>query len=496
MKVFLIFYLILLSHLLIGAEVHVLNLEKCIDMAMERSFDMRSLRENLKEAEFNLRAATNRFRTQVELNLTAPNYIETIRSLEDSTHVYYFPVKQREYSGELVIQQPLPTDGRIYISSGLFTLDEIDRGSYSMRVNTQIGIQQPLEAFYSFNFLQASLKQAKLSYELSNKSLRRAELNIVYDVSNAFYNLVSSIENEKIANQTYKIQQDATTLANNKFKAGVIAEVDALQMEVDLAAETNSLDIARADRIASENFLKQLLTIPLTDSLVLQTDLSYDVVQVDVEKAIEFGLKNRLEIREQQIVVALDKINIDRQRVYGQIRGSISAYYDLIGVKEGPRDAPLQSTFNSAWEEMRTRPRNRGFSLQISIPLWDWGVNKALVASARASLRRSEYALDNEMVTVERDIRDTVLRFKSSLRRLQLLEKSVEVAKKSMVISQSRFANGDINSQALALDRQRLSQAYQSRLGAFKEYKLLIADLARKTFYDFEHDRPLIDETD
>jgi outer membrane protein len=75
-----------------------------------------------------------------------------------------------------------------------------------------------------------------------------------------------------------------------------------------------------------------------------------------------------------------------------------------------------------------------------------------------------------------------------------LLEKNVEVAEKSIAISRSRFANGDINSQALALDRQRLSQAYISRLEAFTSYKLLIADLARKTFYDFENNRPLVDD--
>ncbi|MCK4641178.1 MAG: TolC family protein, partial [Candidatus Marinimicrobia bacterium] len=59
-------------------------------------------------------------------------------------------------------------------------------------------------------------------------------------------------------------------------------------------------------------------------------------------------------------------------------------------------------------------------------------------------------------------------------------------AEKSFEISKQRFANGDINSQSLALDRNRLSQAYISRLEAYISYKLLLADLTRKTFYDFE----------
>jgi outer membrane protein len=494
MKYLLFVFLLLIYHTISAQEIHVLTLEKSIDMAMELSFQMRSLRENLRESEFRLRAATNRFKTQVDLEMMAPYYDETIRSQEDSLGVYYFPVKQRQYSGMLTIRQPLPTDGSIYISSGLIALDEIDRDKYSVRFDTRIGIRQPLEAFYSFNNLQASLKQAKLTYELSNKRLGRAKLDIIYDVSFAFYNMVSAFENEKIALQTYKIQEEATLLAQNKYKAGVIAEVEAMQMEIDLAEQINSLDIAKADRIASENFLKQLLTITLTDSLVLETDLSYEIVNVDIEKAIESGLKNRLEIREQEIGVELDEINIKRERVNGHITGSLSAHYDFIGVGEDSRDVPLRTTFNNAWEIMRNRPGNRGFTLEISVPVWDWGVSKAEVAAAKANMRRSEYALENEKVNVERDIRNTVLRFKSSLRRLQMLEKNVEVAEKSMAISRSRFANGDINSQALALDRQRLSQAHKSRLEAYTSYKLLIADLARKTFYDFELDQPLIND--
>jgi outer membrane protein len=494
MKSFSIICILTLGQILFARDIHVLNLDKSIAMAMELSYEMRTLRENLQEAKFRLQAATNRFKTQVNFDLMMPRYTETVRQLEDSLGVYYTPVKQSEYSGTLEISQPLPTDGRIFISSGLFGLDEINRDKYSVRFDTRFGFTQPLEAFYSYNQLQSELKQAELSYELSNKQLRRAELDIVYEASNAFYNLVSASETEKIAGQTYQIQEETTNLARNKYRAGVIAEVEALQMEIDLAEETNYLDIARANRVASENFLKQLLTLPLSDSLVLETDLSYEIVTVEMNKAIEYGLKNRLEIREREIEVELDEITIKRQRVDGHITGSLFAYYDLIGVGENSRDAPVHSTLDYAWNEMRTRPGNRGVSLSISIPLWDWGVNRAVVAAARANLRRSKYALDNERVSVERDIRNTVLRFNSSLRRLQLLEKNVQVAEKSFSISRSRFANGDINSQALALDRQRLSQAYKSHLEAYTDYKLLLADLARKTFYDFEHDLPLIDE--
>ena len=60
------------------------------------------------------------------------------------------------------------------------------------------------------------------------------------------------------------------------------------------------------------------------------------------------------------------------------------------------------------------------------------------------------------------------------------------LAEKNFDISNARFTNGDIDAQTLALDRIRLNNAYLSRLGAYISYRLFIADLTRKTFYDFE----------
>ena len=46
--------------------------------------------------------------------------------------------------------------------------------------------------------------------------------------------------------------------------------------------------------------------------------------------------------------------------------------------------------------------------------------------------------------------------------------------------------NGDITSQELALNRDRLTDAKTSYLNAYIDYRLAIADLKRKTLMDFE----------
>ncbi len=280
-----IFLFILFITSIFGQEIYHLDLPKCLEIAADKNYQMRRLRENLVESEHLLESATNRFKTQVNLYITAPRYTETRNRFEDSLGVYYYPIRQFDYRTALEISQPLPTDGRLFLSSEIYALEDYEIDRNLVRFSTRIGFSQPLQSFYSYNELQSDLRTAELSYEISQKQLARAELDINYEVSQTFYGLIAALEREKISRQTLEAQIDATELAQNKYKAGVIAEVEALQMEVDLAQELNNYDIARVDRISQENFLKQLLEISLKDSISVTSDLGYDIVEVDLEQA-------------------------------------------------------------------------------------------------------------------------------------------------------------------------------------------------------------------
>ena len=495
LKLFLLgLYIFSFISLAISQEVHNLDLDKCLQIAGQKNYTMRVLKEDLSAAEFHLTSATNRFKTNVNMSMVLPNFEETIASYSDSLGVHYYSSRKLNFSGSLQINQPLPTDGRLFMRSQLIGLEDFETERNSIQLITRFGFEQPLEAFYSFNELQAGFREAELNYELSQKGLTRAELDLKYNVSAAFYNLVYAIEWERISKQTLRMQQQATELAQNKFQAGVIAEVEALQMEIDLAEEENKYDLAKLQRADMANLLKQILEIPLVDSLTIESDLTYNLVEVDLEKALNSGLKYRLEIREREIQKELADIEIQRTRVTGQVTGSIFAFYDFIGVGTDPQNTHLFNTVQNAWSQLRRRPGDRVIGLTINIPIWDWRVSWANVQAARANFNKTEYAWENEKVTVEREIRNTVSQLRSSLRRLQILEKNVNVAIKSFNISNQRYTNGEINSQALALDRTRLSTANISHLQAYTRYKLDILDLMRKTFYDFENNKSLYDE--
>ena len=469
-------------------SVHHLTLDKSIEIAKNKSLTMLQLEQDLRIAEYNLNSATSRLKTHVNLNLTLPEYTETVRQFEDSLGISYYPIKQLNYSANLQINQPLPTDGNIYIRSGASGIDDLNADIRSANVNTRIGITQPLDAFYGYNTIRSTLKRARLAHEQSSKSLKRAELNLVYQVSSSYYNLLSLQKRTEIAKLDLERQTEAFDISQNKYKAGLIREVDALQMEVDLAEAQNNHDIAILNQGSAVNSFKDLLGINLEDSVLLSDELKYEIVLVDTNRAVELALKNRSEIREQDIQIELQKLSLQQQKSQGMIKSSINAHFEKIGVSQQDMGTNYVNSFSNSYSNLTTRPSNFGIGFTVSVPILDWGENRALVRASESRLKQANLRKIEIERDIETEVKNLVANVSSNLKRLQLLEKNVNVAKKSFDITLSRFSDGDIDSQALALERNRLNNAYTSHLQAFINYQLALADLMRRTLYDFQND--------
>ncbi len=484
--------ILLISSNFSKAENYNLDLENSIAIAKHKSFTMRNLALDFKIAEQNLRSATSRFKTHINMNFTLPQYTETVRQDQDSSGILFYPMKQLYYRGQVEVTQPLPTDGHLFLTSGLNNYDDLYSSFRTTNTFARLGFVQPINAFYGYNSIRSSFRQAKLAYERSEKEMKRAELNLIYEVSSSFYGLLSYQKEAEIAKLNLERQTEAFEIATNKYQAGLIKEVDALQMEVDLAEAQNSYDMSLASQNSALLSFKRLIGIDLQDSVTVSSEFQYQPVLVDTDKAVEMALQNRLEIREQEIRIELDKMNLKRQKAEGMIKGSLTGHFEKIGVSGQHLDTHFGTAVKHSYNNLIDRPQNFGFGFTITVPILDWGENKALVRAAEARLEQNELQREEIRRNIEQEVRNLVSNLTSSLKRLQLLEKNVSVAEKSFEITRQRFSDGDIDSQSLALERNRLNNAYVSHLKAYINYQMQLADLMRRTFYDFKNNREVL----
>ncbi|MDZ7288959.1 MAG: TolC family protein [candidate division KSB1 bacterium] len=484
------------------STARVLTLQNAIDYALQRSFDVKFLGLSLESARQNLLARKGSFKTNAQLRLDTPNLTEGLQ-LVDNPDPGGLPLYKTSgnlrFSSTLDVNQPLPTNGVFTVFSQLYQQDvsayNVSTGIRSKQRNfyTSLGLRlsQPL---FTINTLKLGYEEANLNYERASGEIRRTELDVIYNVTQAFYALYRAKRALEIAREEMLQQEEAYNLASKKYAAGLIPEVEALQTEVDLAQSRNRLFTAESALRRQEDIFKQTIGMPLTEKVTVQTQVEFRPFSIDLEKAIAHGLANRSEIREQTIERRLQEIALKRTDARSEFKAELTASYDLSGISDQrlPYHTTTGELFRSSWEDLKNRPKNRGVVLSVSLPLWDSGVNGAEVASAKARLDQAALVLENERITVEREIKEVVARVREAENRLSVLEKSQKLAERSYEISLARFDNGDITAQDLALDRNRLTQARSAYLDAYIDYQTAVADLKRKTLYDFAGNRSLV----
>ena len=482
-----------------GAEKAILTLDEAIKIALEQSYEMKSLRLSLNQAAQNLIAAKGRFKTNADLSLEAPNWNETVSEIQVPGALPVFNTTgYTRFLGTLDINQPLPTDGAFTLRGQSYHRDvstylqEQDEDVSRSEIYNSISLRfkQPL---FAINQLKLGLKNANLSYERTFQRFRRSELDIVYSVTRSFFDYYQATRRHEITSENLNQQQELYDLAAKKYAAGLIPEVEALQMEVDLAESRAALLSAEGARQRSEDNFKQLIGLSLSDAVAVRTDFELERVQVDLERATTLAMKYRTELRR------ADRYrNGPARRQQADARSEMQRrhrrFYDVTGVSNSslPYKSP-DRLWDSSIEDMDRRPHNRGVTFTLTVPLWDWGVNHAEVQSARAALSTSELSLEEQKKTIQREVRDVVMRLREAENRVEVLKRNQEVAQRAFDITLERFNNGDITSQDLALDRNRLTTAKTSYLEAYVDFKLAVADLQRKTMWDFVLDRSLLD---
>jgi outer membrane protein TolC len=169
----------------------------------------------------------------------------------------------------------------------------------------------------------------------------------------------------------------------------------------------------------------------------------------------------------------------------------VSAYYDFTGLST-KGEGTVGQLIGSSFQNMTDRPSNRGVMLTLAYPIADWGRAKNKVKSEEVKLKQRELDLDNQIRTIESEIREIVRSVQEAERRYRVNQKNQEVAIRSYRISQLRFENGDMSNQDLFIQQEQLVRVQISYIESYITYRLSVANLYRRTMYDFENDRSFL----
>ena len=485
-------FLFLTSTLSLRAQsARVLTLEESLNIALSKSYQVKQLEQSLLNSRMNLQAARASFKSNGQLFFTRlPDLFRGIRQAQDgNTGRIFFPKQNYiDLQSELYVNQPIPATDGVFSLVGVMqrlnqtnsiesdgaTLADSTTTNYTPQLRLQF--RQPL---FTINRLKTGYRRADLNLENTLQTYNRSQLDIIYNVTSSFYNLFRAQQQLAIDSASVRQSENAHRLARLKQQAGLFPELEVLRLEVEVANARNTLTSSTANLQRIEDAFKLQIGLAIEEAVLATTTLAYQPINVSLEKALTEALQRRTELRSDEINIQLSEINVRETDAASEIKGELFLSYGITNSEEKVRKA--FQDFDNA----------RSVQFSLTMPLWDWGKNGAEVQAAQASLERERLAKQNNINVIKQEIRDAVRSLQSSQQRLEISRRSEELAEKSYKISLLKFENGDLSSQDLALEQNRLTQAKTNSLNAIIDYKQALADLRRKTLWDFETDTPV-----
>jgi outer membrane protein TolC len=471
-----------LSH---AQAAHRLTLPQSIEMAVQKGLVASDVTAQYWASRNRAESARRSQWTSLSLSVAAPDYSESLsQQFNPLTGNYeYYQLQSTNYQSSLVLNQPLTfTGGTLRLRQSLLGREQISGLSGTNNTiknyfgDFSIELQQPI---LTSNQHRINAERADIGLEQAESDFLNAQLDLVYRVTESFYTLFQQVQRLEITKEQVKQNEESFRTAQSKFTGGLIPEVDVLQSDVDLASSRNDSLTGERELARAKNDFRLLLGIPSEEDVEVIAELSYTPVVIDNQKAIASALENRSDAVNAERDIHLKELGVSSAKAQNNFRFDISARY---GVNK------TDTLFKNIFQDFN---RSRSASLTFSIPIFDWGSRGMNVEAAEIEYHNATTQRDYVRQQVRQETSDLLNRIAVAQSRIDVLQKSVTVAQQSYDISLQRFRNGTINRNDLAQAQQRLTAAKINSLNALIDYQLGIADLKRKTHWDFERNSPV-----
>ena len=465
-----------------GIAQRILSLEESIKIALQESYSINSANLSVESSRKSLESIRKNMYSKVDISFDVPRYSNSLSPQFNPITglTEYYQIEETRYQTNLSITQPLIfSNGTLSLIGSLFQREQRNNlePTKDYYGNAAIQLRQPL---FVANSQRNSLIRAEKNLEKTESQYTKTQFDIVYNVTQSFYSLYQSIKQLEISLLNVDQRKESYKTSKNKFQAGIIPEVEMLQLEVELASGENEFLTRQQSVEQQKNAFKVLIGLPLSEDIDVVPEMDYTYFAIDSIKAVKLALQNDVSLKSARIDYELQQYSINEIKSRGRLRADIIANYGI-----NKNDA----RFNYLTKDLA---ETKSVILSISIPLFDWGSNSLEVESAEATYKNYALGIKNSESLIIQEILDIIKRIQLAKSKIEVVTKALEVANRSYAITLERFKTGQIKSDEMVNEQRRLINSKNEHLSAIIEYKKSIAELTRKTFYDFEKNEPLL----
>ncbi len=475
-----IFLSIFASGAALRAETIELTLEKCVQIAREKSFDAREAKSRFTAALESYKATIADYYPKLDFSGSAPGLVRAINPITQPDGSQIFRPQSQLFSySSLNLSQKIPlTGGQIKVGTSLSRIDLLGNEEYGLwKLNPlQITFEQPLFKVNSMKWdrkiAEKNMRLAKLAFVRDMEETARQASNLFFDVFIAKSDLNNARLNAAINDTLYVLSQ-------GRYKVGTIAENDLLQSELELANAKNSLKNAELAYEQAVEKLKLFLDLPKETEIIVKPPTSAPKVEADIRKAERLALASSVAITNLELSLDNSERSLEFAKSRNSFNASLNASYGL---------NQSASRFADATRDLLDQEQ---FNLSFSVPIFQWGKSDSEIESALAQKKSSELALEKKKRELKIEIKYITLDFLNLRNRVAIDARSKEIAERRFEVAKNRYIIGKIDMNALFIAQREKDAALTRYIQTLKSFWSSYYNLRKLTMYDFIKNEPV-----
>ncbi len=438
-KLFLAASLLLYGFAEAFAEENVLNLEKCLQLAMVNNQELKAASERVQSAKYLKLQASGGFFPSVSLTGTWTRLSEVPVIEMASPQLRYYQ----------------PADGFVIVGYESVPIEFGGKESMAGRLTLS-------QSVFTGGKIRNSVRQAAYGYEMAKEEYRRTANNLVFDVKKAFYSVLLAEKFVKISEESRDVLQKHYQVTQSLYREGRVSGYDVSKVKVQLVnSETNVIKSVNNLELA-----KKFLFNLINQEGEVKGDFKVDSVEPEgLDYYVSEALGNRPEIKQMEY----------QQKVSGLLV-NMSIAQNLPNVSlVGNYDYQKPYYFTNEWTGVLSG------MVMLNYPILD-GLGVANYAKIRAAKsRQKEVKISAQRVTdgIKLEVERTYLNLMESQKRILAQKENVENAKENLNIAQGRYRLGLISDMEVRDTHLSLTQAEVNYSQSLFDYNVARAELER-----------------
>ena len=312
-----------------------------------------------------------------------------------------------------------------------------------------------------------TMSMTKTDIELAVEKSRASELDLINQVTKAYYQLMLAQDSYEVLQGSYKLAEDNFNVVNAKYQQGAVSEFDKISAEVQMRSiKPNVISAANAVTLAK---LQLKVLMGITADVDIKTDdnlTNYEsMLFANQLKEEDMSLENNTTMKQFELNMKLLEKNVKSLKTNFMPTLSMSFSYQYQSLYN-----PNINFFDYTWSN------SSSLMFNLSIPLYR-ASNFTKVKSARIQMRQ----LDWNRIDTERKLNMQVVSYRNNMtassEQVVSNKENVMQAEKAVQIAGKRYEVGKGTVLELNSSQVSLTQAQLTYNQSIYDYLVSKADL-------------------